>query len=92
MPFSAKALIDPGCTHSGIDASFVAQHGLHTTPLPFPCTTLNADGTTNAHGTITDTVDLLMLIGAHRECITFAITHLYLPHLPTCSNPCCPTI
>jgi hypothetical protein len=53
------------------------QNRLTTKTLEHPHMTLNADGSTNSHGSITQTVDLLMKIGNHREWITFAITRLH---------------
>jgi len=74
--FTKVALIDSGCTSSCISRKFIQENGINTQKLPFPITYYNADGTINKSGSITDIVDMNMMIGDHIEEIQFSVTDL----------------
>jgi Retroviral aspartyl protease len=78
---AVEALVDPGCTHSSIDAKFVEQNKLTTKKLLYPRDTINADGTTNKHGQVQETTDITLVINGHRERITLAVTKLHSHHI-----------
>ena len=83
--FSAKGLIDSGCTGSSINRSYVFKHGLDTRKTIAPIPVYNADRTCNQGGDITEFAELLVSIGGHREQIDLAVTDLgakdlYLGH------------
>ena len=72
----AHALVDSGCTGSCIDAKYVERYHLPTKRYPNPLKVLNADGSDNDGGLITDYVELDMVIGHHTEHICLAVTSL----------------
>jgi len=74
--FTKVALIDLGCTSSCISRNFIQENGINTQKLPFPITCYNADGTINKSESITDVVDMNMMIGDHIERIQFSVTNL----------------
>jgi hypothetical protein len=79
-------LVDSGVTDEGvIDQEFIRQHGINTLKLPKPVPVLNADGTENAMGPLTEFVQLKMRIGVHEEEIDLMVAKLstsdiYLGH------------
>jgi len=74
--FTKVALINSGCTSSCISRKFIQENGINTQKLPFPITCYNADGTINKSGSITDVVDMNMMIGDYIERIQFSVTDL----------------
>ncbi len=74
--FSAKALVDSGCTSSTINRAFVEQHNIptHATATPIPI--YNANGTKTLGGSITKYTEICLTIGDHSEWIDLAITEL----------------
>lgn len=70
------ALLDSGCTGSCIDEDFVRQNGIVTRKTALPIPVYNADGSTNANGSITEFVDISMSIGNHQEQIALAVAKL----------------
>ena len=74
--FTKVALIDLGCTSSCISRKFIQENGINIQKLPFPITCYNADGTINKSGSITDVVNMNMMIGNHIERIQFSVTNL----------------
>ena len=74
--FYKKALIDSGCLSSYISKRFVQENQINTHKLPFPITCYNADGSTNQSGSITEYVEMIMLIRDHIEQIQFSVTNL----------------
>ena len=74
----ARALLDSGCTGCTIDRAFVNKHKLMTTELEHPIRVLNADGTDNKDGQITEMLEVRMRIGErHMENIQLAVTSLH---------------
>ena len=61
------ALVDSGCTGSCIDEEFVQRYDLPTKKYVTPMRVLNADGTGNVGGLITDYLETEMIVGNHRE-------------------------
>lgn len=70
------ALLDSGCTGSFIDEDFVRQNGIITRKTALPIPVYNADGSTNANGSITEFVDISMSVGDHKEQIALAVAKL----------------
>jgi len=48
---------------------FIQENGINTQKLPFPITCYNADGTINKLGSITDVIDINMIIKDYIERI-----------------------
>lgn len=71
-----KTLIDSGATGMFIDNRFVEEHGWNVEMLEQPIPIYNIDGTLNASGKVTKTIDLVLEIQDHREHATFIITRL----------------
>jgi hypothetical protein len=74
--FLVVALLDSGAGGCYVDSNLVEKHDLQPIPLDIPLKVFNADGTENKHGTITQSVNLLVKIGEHRERIVFNVTRL----------------
>jgi len=74
--FYKKALINLECLSSCISKRFVQENQINTCKLPFPITCYNANGSTNQLGSITEYVEMIMLIGDHIKQIQFSITNL----------------
>ena len=72
----AKALLDSGATGLFIDAQFVEAHNLTRNKLPRSLLVYNIDGTLNEHGSIKESVDLVIRYQDHTERATFYITTL----------------
>src|SRR6202041_2252875 len=72
---SVKALLDSGCTGCTINREFVRKNKLQTIPIINPITVLNADGTENESGKITERVEVRFRIEKrHVEKIQFTVT------------------
>ncbi len=74
--FSAKALVDSGCTSSTINQAFVEQHNIPTHATAAPIPVYNADGTKNSGGSITKYAEIHLTIRDHSKRIDLAITEL----------------
>jgi len=74
--FTKVALIDSGCTSSCISRKFIQENRINTQKLPFPITCYNADGTINKSESITDVVNMNMMIGDYIKRIQFSVTNL----------------
>jgi hypothetical protein len=74
--FTATALIDSGCTQSAINQSYIKEHNIPTTLLPFPLRVYNADGTQNKNGTIKRSVSMTVDLDGHRSVQEFFVTDL----------------
>jgi hypothetical protein len=72
----AIALIDSGCEGSCIDIKFVRDHSMNTVKLPRMVPVLNADGTPNESGPISEIVTVQLHIGEHVERIDLGVTNL----------------
>ena len=77
---SVKALLDSGCTGSCINKVFVKKHGLNTVKLPKAIPVFNADGTENALGKLTHTLQLKVVIGGHEEIMNFGVSVTVADH------------
>ena len=69
-----KALVDSGCTHTGIDEQLVKDKKIPTKPINFSFEVFNADGTKNREAT--KMVPLEMEIDGHTEQLEAAVTDL----------------
>ncbi len=74
--FDTMALIDTGCMTSAISKQFVEENKINTTKLPRAITAVNADGTPNQGGPITDMVILKMRIHDHEETFELAVVNI----------------
>ena len=74
--FPVRALLDSGCTGSCIDEDFVRSNGIVTRKTALPIPVYNADGSTNAAGSIKEFVDITMSFGDHREQIALTVAKL----------------
>jgi len=69
-----KALVDSGCTHTGIDEQLVKEKKVQTKAIDFSFEVFNADGTKN--GEVTRVVPLEVEINRHKETLEAAVTDL----------------
>ena len=69
-----KALVDSGCTHTGIDEQLVKDKRIQTKPINFSFEVFNANGTKN--GEVTKVVPLEVEINRHKETLEAAVTDL----------------
>ena len=69
-----KALVDSGCTHTGIDEQLVKDKKISTKPINFSFKVFNADSTKN--GEVTKVVPLEIEINRHTEQLEAAVTDL----------------
>lgn len=76
QPFDAKALLDSGATGLFIDDDFVKAKNLTRNRLPRSILVYNIDGTLNEHGSVKETVDLVVRFQDHTERATFYVTRL----------------
>ena len=69
-----KALVDSGCTHTGIDEQLVRNKRIQTKKIDFSFEVFNTDGTKN--GEVTKVAPLEVEINGHKEILEAAITDL----------------
>jgi len=69
-----KALVDSGCTHTGIDEQLVKEKKIQTKAINFSFEVFNADGTKN--GEVTKVAPLEVEINGHKETLEAAVTDL----------------
>jgi len=69
-----KALVDSGCTHTGIDEQLVKNKRIQTKSIDFSFEVFNADGTKN--GEVTKVVPLEIEINGHKETLEAAVMDL----------------
>jgi len=69
-----KALVDSGCTHTGIDKQLVKDKKIQTKLINFSFKVFNADGMKN--GEITKIAPLEIEINGHKEKLEAAVTDL----------------
>jgi len=69
-----KALVDSGCTHTGIDKQLVKDKKIQTKPINFSFEVFNADGTKN--GEVTKVAPLEIKINGYKETLEAAVTDL----------------
>ena len=78
-----KALVDSGCTHTGIDEQLVKDKRIQTKPINFSFEVFNADGTKNRE--VTKVAPLEIEINRHKETLEAAVmdldgTDMFLGH------------
>ena len=69
-----KALVDSGCTHTGIDEQLVKEKRIQTKAIDFSFEVFNVDGTKN--GEVTKVAPLEVEINGHKETLEAAVTDL----------------
>ena len=69
-----KALVDSGCTHTGIDEQLVKDKRIQTKPINFSFEVFNVDGTKNRE--ITKVAPLEIEINGHKKTLEVAVTDL----------------
>jgi len=69
-----KALVDSGCTHTGIDEQLVKDKRIQTKKIDFSFEVFNADGMKN--GEVTKVAPLEVKINGHKETLEAAVTDL----------------
>jgi len=69
-----KALVDSGCTHTGINEQLVKNKKIQTVPINFLFEVFNADGMKNRE--VTRVVPLEIKINSHKEQLEVAVTDL----------------
>jgi len=69
-----KALVDSGCTYTGIDKQLVKEKRIQTKPINFSFEVFNVDGTKN--GEVTKMTPLEIKINRHKEQLEVAVTDL----------------
>ena len=78
-----KALVDSGCTHTGIDEQLVKDKRIQTKKIDFSFEVFNADRTKN--GEVTKVAPLEVEINGHKEMLEVAVmdldgTDMFLGH------------
>ena len=78
-----KALVDSGCTHTGIDEQLVKDRRIQTKKIDFSFEVFNADRTKN--GEVTKVAPLEVEINRHKETLEVAVmdldrTDIFLGH------------
>ena len=78
-----KALVDSGCTHTGIDEQLVKDRRIQTKKIDFSFEVFNADRTKN--GEVTKVAPLEVEINRHKETLEAAVmdldrTDIFLGH------------
>ena len=69
-----KALVDSGCTHTGIDEQLVKDKRIQTKKIDFSFEVFNTNGTKN--GEVTKVAFLEVEINSHKETLEAAVTDL----------------
>jgi len=69
-----KALVDSGCTHTGIDEQLVKDKRIQTKSIDFSFEVFNTDGTKNRE--MTRVAPLEIEINGHKETLEAAVTNL----------------
>jgi len=69
-----KALVDSGCTYTGINKQLVKDKRIQTRPINFLFEVFNADRTKN--GEVTKVAPLEVKINRHKETLEAAVTDL----------------
>ena len=69
-----KALVDSGCTHTGINKQLVKDKRIQTKKIDFFFEVFNADGMKN--GEVTKVAPLEIEINSHKEKLEVAVTDL----------------
>ena len=69
-----KALVDSGCTYTGIDEQLVKDKRIQTKPINFSFEVFNADGIKN--GEMTKIASLEIEINGHKEILEVVVTDL----------------
>jgi hypothetical protein len=64
-PFQVQALLDSGATDLFVDEEFVKAKNLTRTKLPRSIPVYNIDGSLNEHGSVKETVDLVVRYQDH---------------------------
>jgi len=78
-----KALVDSGCTHTGIDEQLVKDKRIQTKPINFSFEVFNANGIKN--GEVTKVAPLKIEINGHKETLEAVVmdldgTDMFLGH------------
>jgi len=78
-----KALVDSGCTHTGIDEQLVKDKRIQTKPINFSFEVFNADGTKNRE--VTKVAPLEIEINGHKKILEAVVidldgTDMFLGH------------
>ena len=78
-----KALVDSGCTHTGIDKQLVKDKRIQMKPINFSFKVFNTDGMKN--GEVTKVASLEIKINGHKEILEAAVmdldgTNIFLGH------------
>ena len=69
-----KALLDSGCTHTGINEQLVKDKRIQTKVIDFTFKVFNADGTKNRE--VTKVAPLEIEINGHKEILEAVVTDL----------------
>ena len=69
-----KALVDSGCTHTGIDEQLVKDKRIQTKLIDFSFEVFNTDGTKNRE--VTKVAPLEIEINGHKKTLEVAVTDL----------------
>lgn len=72
----AISLIDSGCTMSCVNKEFVETHQIATSKMTMPIPALNADGTANSAGMITEYCKVRMTLKDHEEHLELPVVNL----------------
>jgi hypothetical protein len=74
--FTARTMIDSGCTHTCINKETVSRQAIPQVKLPKPIRCTNSDRSISGNKLITDFVKVEMNINGHKEDIDVVVTQL----------------
>ena len=74
--FLKKTLVDLGCSSSYISQRFIQENNLNIQKLLFSITYYNTNNSTNRNRSITETIEMYMIIGDYEELIQLSVTNI----------------
>jgi len=74
--FLKKTLVDLGCSSSYISQRFIQENNLNTQKLLFSITYYNTNNSTNRNRSVTETIEMYMIIGDYEELIQLSMTNI----------------
>jgi len=74
--FLKKTLVDLGCSSLYISQRFIQENNLNIQKLLFSITYYNTNNSTNRNRSVTETIEMYMIIGDHEELIQLSMTNI----------------
>ena len=74
--FLKKTLVDLGCSSLYISQRFIQENNLNIQKLLFSITYYNTNNSTNRNRSVTETIEMYMIIGDYEELIQLSMTNI----------------